>query len=131
MVNNISAVRLMRALGKDGQVSQYLAKCFPNHKDSSYMIPVEEVELFLNRQVISRLVYRVKAEELLKTKEYLQFTDFIDVKTTTKKANAVKKGTIKDLRKYLELKGLTQEFSEMLNNGELDEMPESEVVPVI
>lgn len=116
----ISAVKLMLELGKDVQLSQYLAKCFPDHKDCNYMVEVEVIEQFLNRQIISKLAYKIKAEELLKTKEYLNFTDFIDVKTTTKKANVVRKGTITDLRKYLELKGLTKEFSEMLNNGELD-----------
>lgn len=125
----ISMVSVLKAMGKDKQISQYLAKRFKeipqgvDEKDFKeyYMVEVSEVEKFLNQQVIGKLSYKEEAQKMLDSKEYLGFTLQVSIKSTSKKANAEKKGTIKNLRKFLELKGLQEEFQEMLNSGVLEE----------
>ncbi|MGL5962715.1 MAG: hypothetical protein ACRCZ0_12305, partial [Cetobacterium sp.] len=117
--NLVSMVAVMMEMGKTTQVSQYLAKRFKEVEKEFYMVEVAEVEKYLNEQIILKLTYKEQAKELLESKKYLEFTDEISVKTTGKK-KAEKKGTIKNLRKFLELKGLNDEFQAMLNNGELE-----------
>lgn len=104
------------------QVAQYLGKTFKEEKENNYMVSVEECVDFLKAQVLRKLKYADQAQELLNSKEYLNMTEVVDVKTTTKKANVQKKGTIQNLRMFLEIKGLTEEFQEMLNNGELEDI---------
>lgn len=118
----VSMVAIGQYLGMK-QISQSLGKAFKDEaiKKSNYMVTTEQAHEYLLKQVLSKLAYREKAQELLDSKEYLTFTDVIEVVSTTKKANVQKKGTLADLRKYLELKGLTEEFLTMLNNGELEE----------
>ncbi|MGL5575215.1 MAG: hypothetical protein ACRDCW_06675 [Sarcina sp.] len=118
----ISMVAIAKALGMK-QISQGLGKAFKDEevKKGHYMVTVEQAHEYLLKQVLSKLAYREQAQELLDSKEYLEFTEIIPVATTTKKANVQKKGTITDLRKFLELKGLTEEFTTMLNNGDLED----------
>ncbi|MGL5575209.1 MAG: hypothetical protein ACRDCW_06645 [Sarcina sp.] len=120
--NLVSMVAIGKALGMK-QISQSLGKAFKDEetKKSNYMVTPEKAHEFLLKQVLSKLAYREKAQELLDSKEYLEFTEMETIASTTKKANVQKKGTLADLRKYLELKGLTEEFITMLNNGELEE----------
>lgn len=117
----ISMVAVAKALGMK-QVAQYLGKTFKEEKENNYMVSVEECVDFLKAQVLRKLKYADQAQELLNSKEYLNMTEVVDVKTTTKKANVQKKGTIQNLRMFLEIKGLTEEFQEMLNNGELEDI---------
>lgn len=117
----ISMVSVAKALGIK-QVAQYLGKTFKEEKENNYMVSVEECVDFLKAQVLRKLKYADQAQELLNSKEYLNMTEVVDVKTTTKKANVQKKGTIQNLRMFLEIKGLTEEFQEMLNNGELEDI---------
>ncbi|MGL5962444.1 MAG: hypothetical protein ACRCZ0_10925 [Cetobacterium sp.] len=121
MNTKISMVSVMMEMGKTAQISQYLAKRFKEIESKEfYMIDANEVEKYLNEQVILKLTYKDQAKELLENKKYLEFTDEVSIKGTTKKGKAEKKGTIKDLRHYLELKGLSEEFQQMLNDGELE-----------
>lgn len=117
----ISMVAVAKAL-EIKQVAQYLGKTFKEEKENNYMVSVEECVDFLKAQVLRKLKYADQAQELLNSKEYLNMTEVVDVKTTTKKANVQKKGTIQNLRMFLEIKGLTEEFQEMLNNGELEDI---------
>lgn len=117
----ISMVAVAKAL-EIKQVAQYLGKTFKEEKENNYMVSVEECVDFLKAQVLRKLKYADQAQELLNSKEYLNMTEVVDVKTTTKKANVQKKGTIQNLRMFLEIKGLTEEFQEMLNNGKLEDI---------
>lgn len=112
----ISAIKLVQALGKNDGISQYVARAFKGCKETNYMVEVAEAEEFLVRQELSKLKYSAEAKVLRASKEYLNFTEVVAIESTTKKGTAQKKGTISDLRKFLELKGLTTEFSEMLNS---------------
>ncbi len=116
----ISMVAVMKEFGKDTQISQYLSKRFKEVDKEFYMVDVKEVELFLNQQVIGKLTYKEQAQAMLESKKYLEFTEEISLKAVSKKGKAEKKGTIKDLRKFLEIKGLEEEFKEMLNSGLLE-----------
>ncbi|MGL6121026.1 MAG: hypothetical protein ACRC0V_11015 [Fusobacteriaceae bacterium] len=125
-MKNISMVTVLAKLGKTTQVSQYLSKCLKENEDKEfYMVSVTEVEEFLTRQIISKLAYAEQSKEMQASKEYLGFTEKVSIKTTTKKGTAQKKGTIADLRKFLEMKGLTSEFLELLNQGGLEETEEN------
>ena len=117
----ISMVSVAKALGIK-QVAQYLGKTFKEEKENNYMVSVEECADFLKAQVLRKLKYADQAQELLNSKEYLNMTEAVDVKTTTKKANVQKKGTIQQLRMFLQIKGLAEDFQTMLNNGELEEL---------
>lgn len=116
----ISMVAVAKAMGIN-QIAQYLGKTFKEHKESNYMVTTEECSDFLKAQVMKRLKYKEEAQVMLDSKDYLEMNELVPVASTTKKANTVKKGTIVDLRKFLELKGLTEEFSEMLNSGNLED----------
>lgn len=122
MTKLISMVAVGKALGMK-QVSQSLGKAFKGEefKESNYMVTEEQATDFLKKQVLSRLAYKETAQMLLDSKEYLEFNEVVSVATTTKKGNTIKKGTITDLRKFLELKGLSEEFATMLNAGQLED----------
>lgn len=119
MTNKISMVAVAQLMGMN-QISQYLGKTFKEYKESNYMVSTEECVDFLKAQVLRKLKYKDQAQELLDNKKYLECTEVVDVAKTTKKANVQKKGTITQLRMFLEIKGLQDEFQAMLNNGELE-----------
>lgn len=119
MTNKISMVAVAQLMEMT-QISQYLGKTFKQHKENNYMVTEEECVDFLKAQVLRKLKYADKAQELITSKKYLECTEVVDVAKTTKKAQIQKKGTITQLRMFLELKGLTDEFQKMLDNGELD-----------
>lgn len=106
------------------QISQYLGKTFKEYKEDNYMVDVETCVDFLKSQVMRKLKYKDQADELLKSKKYLDCTNVVDVAKTTKKANVQKKGTITQLRMFLELKGLSAEFQTMLDAGKLEQEQE-------
>lgn len=119
----ISMVMVAKELGMK-QIAQYLGKTFKEEKENDYMVTVEQCVDFLKTQVMRKLKYADQADEMLKSKKYLEFTDKIDVATTTKKANVQKKGTIQQLRMFLKMKGLSEDFQKMLDAGQLEEQGE-------
>lgn len=118
-MKKVSMVAVAKEMGIN-QIAQYLGKTFKEQKENEYMVSVEECVDFLKSQVLRKLKYKDEAQQLLDSKKYLEFDEVVAVKSTTKKANVQKKGTIQQLRAFLEIKGLSAEFQEMLNNGELE-----------
>lgn len=119
----ISMVMVAKELGIK-QIAQYLGKTFKEEKENDYMVTVEQCVDFLKTQVMRKLKYADQADKMLKSKKYLEFTDKVDVVTTTKKANVQKKGTIQQLRMFLKMKGLSEDFQKMLDAGQLEEQGE-------
>jgi hypothetical protein len=116
----VSMVKVLQVMGV-AQIAQYLGKQLGEYKEDNYMVSVEVATEFLNKQVLGRLKYKAQADELLKSKEYLNFNEVVTIESTTKKGNIEKKGTITQLRKFLELKGLEDEFKAMLKAGQLED----------
>lgn len=119
-MKKVSMVAVAKAMGMQ-QIAQYLGKTFKEHKENEYMVTAEECTDFLKTQVLRKLKYRDEAQAMLDSKKYLEFTEVVPVASTTKKANVQKKGTIQQLRMFLEMKGLTKEFQEMLDAGKLED----------